>query len=111
MNTVTLAGKVVGSPVFIENKANNHLLKFSVDDDHKWTKRETNEGKTKTYLHDIVVWGQHGKELYESGLSEGDFVVVQGRVDYHAFKDQGREAKRMQINARQVDVVSKGSLR
>lgn len=73
MNTITVAGKIVGRDAQKKNVGTDGLVSFSIGDSRKV------KGEWQTTFFDVAIWGKLGDVLLPS-LTKGANVTVVGEL-------------------------------
>ena len=77
--------------------------RFSLATGVSWKDQASDEYRTRTEWHQIVVWGRLG--VWAGSLKKGSFVEVEGEVRYREYQPKGSDAK-----ARAAEVHAKSIL-
>lgn len=81
MNTITLAGKIVGRDAQKKDVGTDGLVSFSVGDSRKV------KGEWQTTFFDVAIWGKLGDALLPS-LTKGTNVTVVGELQAPVVKGE-----------------------
>lgn len=85
------------------------VCNFSLAVNERWTDRQTNEQREKTYWYRIAVYGRQA-ETVNQYLAKGRQVMVVGNVEANAFMGQdGQPRASLELRARDVRFLSGNS--
>lgn len=108
VNKVILVGNLGQDPEMKYTAGGTALCTFSVATSENFNDREGNP-QERTEWHRIVVWGKLA-EICGQYLSKGRQVYVEGSLRTSTWDDNGSKRYRTEINAREVQFLSGGSM-
>lgn len=88
INRITLLGYLGNDPEIRKTKFDSKYAFFSVATSEFWKDKETDEKKTKTEWHRVVVLNKHIAEVCEKYLHKGSKVYIEGKMQTRRFQDK-----------------------
>ena len=87
MNRVTLVGNLGSSPSIKELSGGLVVTKISLATTEVYRTKE-GEARSETQWHTVLFWGPMAR-LAEKYLKKGSLVLVEGKIRYRCYEDEG----------------------
>jgi len=104
-NKITLCGNLGGDPELKYTRTGKAYCVFSMATTEKW-RSKSGDLEEKTSWHKVYVWGGQAEACYEY-LEKGAMALVEGRLEYNTYEEDGKTRKLAQINAQNVKFLGK----
>lgn len=96
---VIIVGNLGDDPKMHYFEGGGCIGRFPVATTESWTDKQSNEKKTKTEWHNIVVRNKQA-EICEKYLSKGDKILIEGKISTRKWQDDaGNDRYSTEINA------------
>lgn len=100
-NVVTIVGNLTREPELRYTPSGAALAKFGVAVNKKWTDKSGKENEEVSFF-DVDCWKSLAENVAES-LSQGDRVIVTGRLKYRSWEtEDGSKRSKIDIEADEV---------
>lgn len=88
INKVILLGNVGKTPEIRSFENGNKCINFNVATNESWKDKETNETKSKTEWHKVVIFNHGLVEIAEKYLKKGSKVYIEGSLSTRKWQDK-----------------------
>ena len=105
VNLATVVGNLTRDPEVRDTASGQSVTSLGIATNRRWTDRTTNERREETEFHDVVVWGETGKQLAQVA-KKGMRVFAAGRVQTRSWDSpEGEKRYATEITAETVRVL------
>ena len=107
LNKVILVGRLTRDPELRSTPSGVQVCSFGLATNRTWTDRGSNEKKSETEFHNIVLWRRLA-EIASQYLRKGSLVLIEGRLQTRSWDDQsGNKKQRTEIIAESMQLAPK----
>ena len=101
INVVVLSGNLTRDAETTFTQNDKAITKVGMAINEKWGDNE------KTHFVDITIFGKYG-QVMEQHLTKGAKVMVSGKLSYSQWEKDGQKRSKLEVIAREIDVVGGG---
>jgi single-strand DNA-binding protein len=105
LNRVTLIGNIGKPPDLRVTPGGQSVMNFSLATSEEWLDKKSNEKKSKTEWHRIVMWGKVADALFPI-LGAGKRLFIEGSLQTRQWEKDGQPRYTTEIQADRVILLS-----